>query len=144
MNVKRVFGNVDCDDIIHVSFLPCLVIRARSPSIRSGQKKRRGRPYSSTVQHDQAGNDPTLAIARHNRRAGQWLQYRTGAGLWIRQAGHPKKLFRAAARLCAVVTACAILHPKGSCRSLIGGSDPVKKRGTWVDAHLRVVTPALR
>lgn len=55
-----------------------------------------------------------------------------------------KKLFRAAARLCAVVTACAMLHPKGSCRSLIGGSDPVKKRGTWVDAHLRVVTPSLR
>jgi len=29
---------------------------------------------------------------------------------------------------------------KGSCRWLIGGSDPVKKRGTWADAHLRVVT----
>jgi transposase len=60
------------------------------------------------------------------------------------EEGGAKKLFRAAARLCAVVTACAMLHPKGSCRSLIGGSDPVKKRGTWVDAHLRVVTPSLR
>jgi len=34
---------------------------------------------------------------------------------------------------------------KGSGRSLIGGLDvvenPVKKRGPWVDANLRVVTP---
>jgi hypothetical protein len=33
---------------------------------------------------------------------------------------------------------------KGSGRSLIGGADvvgnPVKKRGSWVDANLRVVT----
>ena len=49
----------------------------------------------------------------------------------------------AAARLCAVVTACAMLRMKGSCRSLIGGRDPVKKCGTWADAHLRVVTPLL-
>ncbi len=55
-----------------------------------------------------------------------------------------KKRFRAAARLCAVVTACAILWLKGSCRWLIGGLDPVKKRGTWADAHLRVVTPPSR
>ena len=36
------------------------------------------------------------------------------------------------------------LPAQGSCRSLIGGSDPVKKRGTWADAHLRVVTPPTR
>ena len=33
---------------------------------------------------------------------------------------------------------------EGSCRSLIGGTDPVKKRGTWADAHLRMVTPPRR
>ncbi len=27
---------------------------------------------------------------------------------------------------------------------LLEGSDPVKIRGTWVDAHLRVVVPLLR
>ncbi len=33
---------------------------------------------------------------------------------------------------------------EGSFRLLIGGLDPVKKRGTWADAHLRVVTPFWR
>jgi len=55
-----------------------------------------------------------------------------------------KKPSRVAARLCAVATACATLWAKGSCRSLIGGTDPVKKRGTWADAHLRVVTARWR
>lgn len=54
------------------------------------------------------------------------------------------KPFRAAARLCAVATACVTLLAKGSCRWLIGGLDPVKKRGTWADAHLRVVTARSR
>ena len=35
---------------------------------------------------------------------------------------------------------CYVQRQEGSCRSLIGGFDPVKKRGTWADAHLRVVT----
>ena len=30
------------------------------------------------------------------------------------------------------------------CRWLFGGIDPVKKRGTWTDAYLRVVTPYSR
>ncbi|MBD3625950.1 MAG: transposase [Rhodobacteraceae bacterium] len=55
-----------------------------------------------------------------------------------------KKPSRAAAHLCAVKTACAILQAKGSCRWLIGGLDPVKKRGTWADAHLRVATSQRR
>ncbi|MEZ5674358.1 MAG: hypothetical protein R3D81_03645 [Thalassovita sp.] len=46
-----------------------------------------------------------------------------------------EKPFRAATRLCAVATGCAMLRLKGSCRWLIGGLDPVKKRGTWADAH---------
>jgi len=70
-----------------VSFPPCLVIRAQSPSIRSGHQKRRGRPYSSTVHNDQEGNDPTLAVARHKCRAGRRLLYRTRATLWIKQEG---------------------------------------------------------
>ncbi len=53
-----------------------------------------------------------------------------------------KEPSRPFARLCAVKTAGATLaRLEGSCRSLIGGSDPVKKLGTWADAHLRVVTP---
>ncbi len=59
----------------------------------------------------------------------------------FRGAQHPKKPFWAAARLCAVATACDTLHSKGSCRWLIGGLDPVKKRDTWADAHLGVVSP---
>lgn len=39
-------------------------------------------------------------------------------------------------------TACAtLLGLGGSDRQPIGGSDPVKKPGPWVHAHLRVVTP---
>lgn len=33
---------------------------------------------------------------------------------------------------------------EGSGRQLIGGFDTVKKRGPWVHAHLRVVTPVVR
>ena len=91
MSIKCIFRNVDTNGIVHVSFPPCLVIRAQSPSIRSGHQKRRGRPYSSTVHNDQEGNDPTLAVARHKCRAGRRLLYRTRATLWIKQEGNPKK-----------------------------------------------------
>jgi hypothetical protein len=43
---------------------------------------------------------------------------------------------------------CYCCKMEGSGRSLIGGptfvGNPVKKRGSWVDANLRVVTPSLR
>lgn len=42
-----------------IFFSPCLVMRVRSPSIRSAHKKRLGRPYSGTVKYDQEGNDQT-------------------------------------------------------------------------------------
>jgi len=104
-NIKRIFGNVDTDCIVQVSFPPCLVIRVVSPSLgkmihwiifgtsklRSGHKKRRGRPYSSTVHHDQEGNDPSLAVAQHKCRAERRLLYRTGATFWIRQEGGAKE-----------------------------------------------------
>ena len=32
--------------------------------------------------------------------------------------------------------------PEGSSRMLFGGFDPVKKRGPWAVADLRVVTPS--
>lgn len=41
-------------------------------------------------------------------------------------AGYPEQPFRAAARLCAIATACVMLLAKGSCRSLTGELDPVK------------------
>jgi hypothetical protein len=56
-----------------------------------------------------------------------------------------KKLSRAVARLCAVETAlCYPFGWEGSGRQLIGGRIPVKKRGPWVHADLRVVTPLRR
>src|SRR4029077_6375341 len=56
-----------------------------------------------------------------------------------------KKLSRAVARLCGVETAlCYPLRLEGSGRQLIGGRIPVKKRGPWVHADLRVVTPLRR
>ena len=52
-----------------------------------------------------------------------------------------KKPSRAIARLCAVETANATISDmEGSGRQLIGGAVPVKKRGPWVHANLRVVT----
>ena len=54
-------------------------------------------------------------------------------------------LSRTVARLRAVETARAILCGlEGSGRQLIGGTVPVKKRGPWVHANLRVVTPFRR
>src|SRR5215467_2881418 len=38
-------------------------MRARSPCIRSGRKKRRGQSHSSTVHGDQAKTDPSPAAA---------------------------------------------------------------------------------
>jgi transposase len=52
-----------------------------------------------------------------------------------------KKLSRAVAHLRSVETARATLGSEGSGRQLIGGTVPVKKRGPWVHANLRVVTP---
>src|SRR5271163_1333664 len=40
-------------------------MRAQSPCIRSGRKKRRGRSHSSTVHGDQDKTDPSPAAARH-------------------------------------------------------------------------------
>jgi len=79
-----------------------------------------------------------LKLAQENERLRREVRLLKETG------GHPKKPFRAGARLCAVATACATLFAKGSCRWLIGELDPVKKRGTWADAHLRVVTPPSR
>jgi hypothetical protein len=62
-------------------------MRAPSPSIRSGHKKRRRRPYSATVHYDQEGNGPTSAAARHKCRAGQLFQLCTGTAQFIRQEG---------------------------------------------------------
>lgn len=62
-------------------------MRAASPGIRPGRKKRRRRPYSATVHYDQEGSGPTSAAARHKCRAGQRLQSRTGANSFIRQEG---------------------------------------------------------
>ena len=47
----------------------------------------------------------------------------------------------AVARLCGVETAlCYLLRWEGSGRWIIGGTIPVKKRGPWAHADLRVVT----
>jgi hypothetical protein len=58
--------------------------------------------------------------------------------------GNPKKPFRVGARLCAVETACAMLDYEGQRPFAywwsVLGQNPVKKRGPWVDANLRVVT----
>jgi len=52
-------------------------------------------------------------------------------------------LSRTVVRLRAVETVRARTL-EGSGRQLIGGTVPVKKRGPWVDANLRMVTPFLR
>jgi len=62
-------------------------MRAHSPSVRSGQKKKGGRPYSATVHYDPEGNGPTSAAARHKCRAGKLFQLRTGTSQFIRQEG---------------------------------------------------------
>lgn len=67
-----------------------------------------------------------------------------GSGACDFGSGHLKKPARVFARLCAVETACAIIASGGSCRSLIGGTDSVKKHGTWTDTHLKAVTPPWR
>lgn len=55
-----------------------------------------------------------------------------------------KKPFRVGARLCAVETACAMLRYEGQRPFaywwFVLGQNPVKKRGPWVHANLRVVT----
>jgi len=63
------------------------------------------------------------------------------------ERGILKKPSRVGARLCAVETACATVaaggqRPFAYWRSGIW-RNPVKKRGPWVDANLRVVTPCL-
>ncbi|MCP5089212.1 MAG: transposase [Rhodobacteraceae bacterium] len=44
-------------------------------------------PYSATVHDDPEGNGPTSAAARHECRAGQLFQLRTGTAQFIRQEG---------------------------------------------------------
>jgi len=44
----------------------------------------------------------------------------------------------------AVETVVLLWPWRGSGRLLSGGDDPVKKRGPWAVAHLRVVTPSRR
>jgi len=56
-------------------------------------------------------------------------------------ARRPKKRSRAGARLWRIETAAPYLRQsEGSGRQLIGGAVPVKKRGPWVFADLRMVT----
>jgi transposase len=82
-------------------------------------------------------------------------------GKWLNQLGltrlqprsyHPKKdaeaeaTFKKQARVAgppvALETGRASLNSRGSGRKVFGGFNPVKKRGPWAVADLRVVTPS--
>jgi transposase len=62
-------------------------MRARSPSIRSGSKNARGRPYSASVHHDPEGYDPSPAITPILRDPRDGSHHASGAVEIIRQEG---------------------------------------------------------
>ena len=69
-------------------------------------------------------SDRDIALARDKERL--WRENR----ILKEEREIPEIPFRAAARQCAGLTACAMRCLRGSCRWLIGGLDPAKNRGT--------------
>jgi transposase len=89
-------------------------------------------------QHDDLMSGPHEDVERENERL------RKEVRLLREEREVLKKPFRVGARLCAVETACAMLRYEGQRPFAywwsVLGQNPVKKRGPWGDANLRMVT----